>query len=133
MADPIRQALYDLLTDDAPLMAKATAVYYRQADEAEPVTYPIVIYDKMSGTPEWTFRESIDWDIWVVKGVGDASDAEEIADLLVDLLDDAQLAIAGREHYYLRRYSDVSYAENQDGQRYEHVGYMWRLATGRTP
>ena len=71
-----------------------------------------------------------DNDIWLVKGIdrSDTADlADDIASRLDALLTDGVLSISGRTQLYLRRESDIVYAEVAEGVVYRHSGSLFRL------
>ena len=89
-------------------------------------------------------------EVWLIKAIARAGDmpgenrsasdrAEWIASRVKDLLNDAKLSITGipddpvsgfpPQPLYLRRESDVEYAELSDGVVYRHCGSLYRIVT----
>jgi hypothetical protein len=94
--------------------------------------FPFVVMSKTSGVPTDTMGdpEALKDDIWLVKAVdhNTTADPAEAADARVQaLLNDASLSISGVNHLFLRRQSDVEYEEDTAGERYQHVGGLYRL------
>lgn len=127
----IRRALYQVLAADATLDGLATGgIHHRTAFQG--AAPPYVIFHRQSETAIWSMTDAIENDLWLVKGVcrgGDAGPAEDIADRVRDLLDDASLTVAGRDHLYLRHETGVDYGENDGGELYHHAGSVFRLVT----
>lgn len=130
--NPVREALNDVLSADATLAGLAPGgVHYRKAPSD--ATFPLVIFAKQDGRPDWCFDgEPLQWDLWLVKGVGQTAEAEDIAAQCAALLDNATLTITGRDHLYLRREGDVDMEEVVKGERFDHVGHIFRLVTEAT-
>lgn len=134
-ADPVRAALYSLLTGDAPLialLATPTSVYHRLAPRD--ALAPFVVFDASSWrVPTWTFAgPPVDTDVWLVKAIdrsASATAAEGIAARLDTLLNDAALTITGRALLYLRRQSGVNYGEQDGAEMFTHCGALYRLVT----
>jgi hypothetical protein len=115
-----------------PAAGYAHAIYHAQAPED--ATFPSVIFFKSSGVPTETYGspDAFDNDVWTIKAVDEnstATVAEEVAGRLITLLDDASLSISGSVLAYLRRQSDIEYAELVEGVTYHHVGSLFRLVT----
>lgn len=135
MSTELREMLVTFLEADAQLMEHATeGVWYEIADQKEDVKPPYCIVMQMPGTPlEFAFQgESQDWDVWVIKGVGQPKAAEAINKRCKELLTDAELEIEGVDVLYLRPFSVVNYSELADGERYQHVGAQYRIVNERS-
>ena len=140
-ATDVRRALYGKMAGDGPLttlLAPAPSTYgqsifYQQAPSA--AGFPYVIFNKQAGTPAYAMgpmpaARLRDNDIWLVKGIdrADTADlADDIASRLDALLTDGVLSISGRTQLYLRRESDIVYAEVAEGVVYRHSGSLFRL------
>jgi hypothetical protein len=140
MSTPIRRALYGKLAGDTTLnnlLASPPSGYSKSIfdSEAPPqATYPFLVFFKQAGTPTESFGDpdALDTDVWLVKGVdrGTSADTVEAIQARVQvLLNDATLSISGATLQYLRRESDVQYAEIRDGVTYRHAGAQYRLIT----
>ena len=144
MSVAVRRALYGKLSGDTTLTSMlgtpsprySKAIYYQDApdDIPEAAGFPYIIFQQMSGTPQYHFKQGgapVDNEIWMVKGVDrseSADGADGIADRLNVLLTDGSITISGKTQLYLRRESDLpSYSEVTDGVRYIHSGAMFRL------
>ncbi len=141
MSTPVRRALYGKMSGDTTLNGLlATApggysksIYYQVAPEG--AGFPFVVFAKQSSTPSYALADRLlDEDVWLVKGVArsesshaDADTVDAIASRLDDLLTDGTISISGRIQLYLRRESDVDYAEVEDGVIYQHAGSLYRL------
>lgn len=137
-ANATRRAIYGKLSGDTTLtnMLGAAApgytkgIYHHQAPDK--ASFPFVIISRSSSVPTEAFGKPsvFDTDVWMVKAVdrNTTSDtAEAIADRAQTLLNDANLSISGGTLMYLRRQSDIDYAELSDGTQYRHVGSLYRL------
>lgn len=137
MSVAIRRSLYGKMAGDGTLTAMlgtppagySKAIFYEQAPAG--TAFPYIIFSKQAGTPDYALGGRMtDTDVWLIKAVdrSDTADAaDNIASRLDALLTDATLSISGRTHLYLRRESDVDYAEVADGQTYRHAGSLFRL------
>jgi hypothetical protein len=135
-----RRAIYGRLAGDTtltnllgtPASGYTKNIYHQYAPPS--AAFPLVIFQKISGVAVEAFHDpsAFDTDVWSVKGVDrntSADLAESVADRLVTLLNDAPLSISGKTLMYLRRQSDVEYAEVDEGVTYHHVGSLFRLTT----
>lgn len=140
MSTATRRALYGKLSGDttlnnllgAPASGYAKSIYHQQAPET--AHFPFVVFSKSSGVPTDTFHVPgvMQNDVWMVKAVDHATSAdtaEAAAARITTLLNDATLSISGGTLLYLRRESDVDYSEVTDGERYAHVGSLYRLVS----
>ncbi len=138
MSTAIRRALYGRMSADVtlngllatPAAGFAKAIYHQQAPDK--AAFPFVIFSKSSGVPTEAMSDpsAFDTDVWLVKGVDrntTADGAEAIAIRLNALLNDGALSISGGTLLYLRRQSDVEYAEVIDGVQVKHAGALYRL------
>jgi len=143
----IRRAIYGKLAGDTTLNnllgtaapGYSKAIYFEVAPEA--ARYPLVIFQKQSGSPTYTFGApdtAIESDLWLVKAVAQdlpgssGSDAAEAAQARVAaLLNDASLSISGGALLlWLRREQDgIDFAETLDGEVYRHAGALYRLTS----
>jgi hypothetical protein len=125
--NPVRKALATVMKEDKPLMALATGgVHYKMAPQG--TVPPYVIFFKSSGIPDYAFRGyPIDQDVWLIKGVGESTVAEDIDKRLKEILDGADLTIEGKAHQDLRHISDVDFDEVVNGERIDHVGAEYKL------
>lgn len=121
--DPVRIALVDLLKADLGI---ATGVHYGVApSDAE---RPYIVIQKMDGTPLYAFDgPSLDKDVWFVKGVGSAAQAETINRRCQKLLRGTTLEIDGKENQDLRKIKDVDFVETEKGEEYHHSGAEYKL------
>jgi hypothetical protein len=137
MSVATRRAIYGKLAGDTTLNALLATppsgtsknIYYEVAREG--AQFPYVVISKQAGTPSYAFAGlAVDNEIWMVKAVDrtdDADKADAISSRLNALLTDGTISISGRKQLYLRRESDVDYAEVTDGVRYIHAGSLYRL------
>ncbi len=137
MSVPIRRALYGKLAGDttlvsllgSPATGYGKSIYYQVAPSN--AGFPYLIFSKQSGVPSYALKQkAYDDDIWLIKAI-DRSDTADTADAIASRLDalltDSTLSISGRTQLYLRRESDVDYAEIADGVVYRHAGSNFRL------
>lgn len=132
-----RRALYGKLAGDStlttllgtPATGYSQSIYYQQAPQG--ANFPYVILNKQAGTPRYALKSrAYDNDVWLIKGVDRSTSADTVDAIsarLDVLLTDASLSISGRTHLYLRRESDVDYAEVVDGKTYRHSGSTFRF------
>lgn len=127
MKNPVRQALYNLLKSSPELVAACTnGMHHKKAPRG--TQFPYLIYGRMSEVPVRTFDgPSLDKDVWMVKGVGEAEQAEGIDQLCRQLLDRATLFIAGRANLDLYRLSGFDYDETVEGEEVSHVGHEYKI------
>jgi len=126
----LRTAIFAALNADVALKALVgERIFYQAAPQGS--AYPFVIFGKQAGTPQHAFRgPAVRSDLWMAKAVDrgpSASAAEEIDAALEAVLADAELTIADAELLYLRRVSDLDYAEVRDGETFHHVGGLYRV------
>lgn len=140
MSTAIRRAVYGKLAGDTTLnnlLATPPTGYSKSIyhDEAPPAAqYPFVVFFKQAGTPTEAFGDpdAFDTDVWLVKGVDKATSADTVEAVqarVQALLNDTTLSISGATLQYLRRESDVEFAEVRDGVTYRHAGSQYRLIT----
>ncbi len=137
MSVATRRAIYGKLAGDstlngllgAPVAGYTKALYYEVAPENP--HFPYVIFQKQSGTPTYSLAsDAFDSEVWTVKGVDHSTTADAVdavATRINALLTDGTLSISGKTQLYLRRDSDLDYAEVTDGEIYRHSGAMYRL------
>lgn len=140
MSTPVRRAIYGKLAGDSTLTTMlgtaasgySQSIYHNQAPAT--ATFPYVVFSKQAGNPTESFGDpsALETDLWQIKAIArstSADIAEAAAARITVLLNDAALSISGVSLLYLRRVSDVEYAEVTDGVVYQHVGSMYRLVT----
>lgn len=140
MSTAVRRALYGRLASDTtlnnllgtPAAGYSKSIYHQEAPAD--ASYPLVIFNRQSGTPTEAFTDpsALETDVWLFKGVDrntSADNAEAVAARITALLNDATLSISGNSLLYLRRQSDLEYPETTDGVRYVHAGSLFRLVT----
>src|SRR5689334_7879655 len=129
MSIAIRRSLYGKLAGDttlnnllaSPPNGWSKSIYYQIAPQNAP--FPYVIFNKQSGIPSEAFGDpsALEDTVWLVKAVDrdtTADDAEAVAERITSLLNDTSLSISGASLLYLRRQSDVDYAEVTEGVIY---------------
>lgn len=140
--NPVRAAIYDLLSSDAGLLAlladppagEDSSVYHRRAPQAAPSPY--VIFNRQASTEVWQMADaSIENQVWLLKAVARddwPNGAEAIDERIRDLTLAETLTITGQQALCrLRRESGVSYDEPGDSPVW-HEGGLYRLWTERT-
>lgn len=140
MSTATRRAIYGKLAGDttlnnllaSPPSGWSKSIYHQIAPER--ASFPFIVINKQSGVPSEAFGDpsAYESDLWLVKVVdrsGSADTAESAAARITALLNDASLSISGASLLYLRRQSDVEYAEDIDGVVHRHVGSIFRLVS----
>lgn len=133
--DPVRVAIYEHMTADATLMALlpdgANSIWYAQADEKVPdLSMPIIIYFREPGSRQHTFDDRpTRWNPWVIKAVGNRNEADEIAARLCQIFYKVDLVPTAGEIFDLREVGDIEMTETVNGERYDHVGHIFRVAS----
>lgn len=142
MSVAVRRALYGKMSGDATLTGMlgtppsgySKAIYYQAAPKG--AGFPYIVFNKQASTPRYAIgARAYDNEVWLIKAVirssgpgGDSpDDADNIASRLDVLLTDGTISISGATQLYLRRESDVDYAETADGALYRHAGANFRL------
>ena len=141
MSVAVRRALYGKMSGDTtlngllgvPPAGYSKAIFYDVAPAG--AAFPYVIFSKQSSTPLYALSDRmLDEDVWLIKGVArseadfsTADPVDSIATRLDELLTDGTISISGRIQLYLRRESDVDYAEVEDGVTFRHAGSLYRL------
>jgi hypothetical protein len=141
MSVATRRALYGKMAGDAtltgllgtPKSGYSQAIYYERAPSG--AAFPYIVFSKQAGTPRYAMSaRAYDDDVWQIKAVGkddgvdlSADKVDNIASRLDALLTDGTISISGRTQLYLRRESDIDYAETADGVNYRHAGSLFRL------
>lgn len=131
--NPVRQAIWNALETDSGLHALATGgIFWRIAPSG--TTVPICIYQKMAGTRMYTFSgEPLHEEVYMIKGVGFADDAEDIDEYCQGLLNNLAIELDGRSLALAPiAEGDLSYGEDVEGEHYEHVGTLYRVVTERS-
>jgi hypothetical protein len=128
--NPIRVALFKLLSEDAKLKELATGgVHPKQAPNG--ATPPYIIFGNSGEGVVRTFGNgpSLDKEVWYVKGVGEVAVAEAIDARCQELLDGQELDIEGHHCHDVYRIGLIDYSENKDGERFDHVGHEYKIDT----
>jgi hypothetical protein len=130
LMNPVREAIIDRLENDATLATVATAgVHWFRAPQG--TLPPFVIVQRQAGTRMHAFDgPPIRNEVYFVKGVGFADDAEAMSERCEVLLDDYGMTVDGRD-LLLKPMpeSDVEYSEAYEGETYQHVGVNYRIET----
>ena len=131
--NPIREAIRKKLIANSALTAKlgdgSVGVYYQLAPAT--ATLPWIIFDKSPAPPIWTFAgPPLEQGDWIVKAVAsDAGTAEDIDALIRGVLNRTDVNPTGYHNQFTLAMSDINYPEVTDGERYQHVGAVYRIAT----
>lgn len=132
MRNQVKAAIYTKLAADSTLTALLSgtaAIYHRVAPQGADAPY--IVFNQQAGTPSYTMGQRA-WDelLYQVKGVTQDSSsvvAGSIADRIDTVLTDQPLSVTGGSAFYVRRSSDVDYAEVDRGEVYNHEGGLYRL------
>lgn len=132
------QAIYSALTANAALgtlLSSGSAVYLHAAPAG--AADPFVVFGKQANTPIHDFAGvALENALYRVVGVCDERyspmHAGSIAAAIDTALVDQNLSVSGFTLTYLRRDSDVDYAEVTDGRRWHHRGALYRLMADPT-
>lgn len=138
MTTTAKRGIYGKLAGDTtlnnllatPPSGYSKSIFYEAAPDS--AGYPFVLMNKQDGRPTETFGDpsAFETDIWMVKAIdrGASADvAESVQARLAALLNDAALSISGSTVMYLRRQSDMDYAEDVNGVVFHHSGSLYRL------
>lgn len=132
--NPVREALYSLLSGDAELSDLAPGgIWHRRADQEAAMPY-VVFHRQASAATMRTYQgPAARGQVWMVKGVcrgGDAQEAEEIDARVEAILEGAELTIDG-EQLLLEpmRTEDLDYGEGEADENVHNVGGLYRLVT----
>jgi len=136
--NPVRKAFNNRLVGDSDLMEMLPNgeddVYYRRPVDAG--SGPYIVFGPMSpGVDDWTFTDSMQWRVWMIKAVHYAdspTDAEDIAAAINDLFNDVDLEIENTRSLVCRRVSEIDYPETRGEDTVHHVGGQYRLLTQST-
>lgn len=113
----------------APPSGMTANIYHEVAPQGTPS--PFVVFSLSSGSDTYVFgNRAFRRQTWLIKAVGraDTHDTVETIDAAIDtLLLNGTLSIAGRDLMDVRRTSDVSYLETDDGEQIRHAGGLYRL------
>lgn len=130
--NPVREGIWNILSADSTLLGLATGgIHWREAPGG--TQPPLCIYAKQAGTRFYTFAgPPMLSEVYTVKGVGFADDAEDIDLRCQYLLDNAVITVDDRI-LLLKPMAeeDIAYGEDVDGEHYEHVGTHYRVVTER--
>lgn len=136
MADPIRVAIYNHMVGDTELMGMlpngADSIYYAQVDEKlEDTEMPVLIYFREPGSRRYTFDDKpTRWNPWVIKAVGkDRNICDDIAARLCQIFYKVELVPSEGKFFDLRESGDIEITETVNGERYDHVGHIFRVAS----
>lgn len=127
------QAIYTALVSNAPLgalLSSGTAVYLHLAPDS--ATPPFVVFGKQANTPAHDFAGvAYENALYRVVGVTGPNHSPAYAGSVASAIDsalvDRSLSMSGYTLMYLRRDSDVDYAEVTEGKRWHHRGALYRL------
>lgn len=125
--NPVRKALYNYLKNDTALVAAATGgIHHKVAPRGTKAPY--LIYGRMSEVPMRTFDgPSLDKDVWMVKAVGEAEQAEDLDRIVQQLLDRATLFIPGKVSLDVYRLQVIDFSELVEGELIHHVGHEYKV------
>jgi hypothetical protein len=126
VAPSIRTALVKTLKADGTLMGLCQGVFYGKAPQGTVVPYCIVM--KADERPDWCFDgPSLDNEVWTVKGVGAAGDAEKIDQRCRELLTKTTLKLENKTSLDCRYIHGFAYDEESGGERWDHIGAEYRI------
>jgi hypothetical protein len=129
--NPVRDAINDVLTGDTELTTLATGgIHWQMAPSKRKP--PLVIFSmSASNRTDRSFGDDgFRNEIYLVKGVGFADDAEAINERCEELLADVELSLASRSlRLAPMPEGAVSYVEETDGEEYSHEGTNYRVVT----
>lgn len=130
--NPIRTAIRQKLltsTGLTNLLSEPDAVYYQLGPSGAELPY-VVFQEQADGAPLWTMEgPPLETVAWLVKATGTVEEAENIHIEIRKALDRAELTIQGHDSLYCQRQSSVAYPETDNGQRFQHVGSIYRITT----
>lgn len=128
----IRRAIYQKITGSAAitaLLGNATSVFHEVAPPGSP--HPYVIFALSAGSDRHLFgARAFRQQTWLIKAVArtDTHDVADNIDAAIDsLLFNASITLESGELLDVRRVSDVSYLEENDGNQIRHSGGLYRF------
>ena len=126
---PLEKAIRNVLLGNAALVDRlgGERVYNRQAPPDTPFSY--VLFQWQGGGEEnVTPQESVNV-LYTVKAVStQVREALELADLVHEALQDADLVVSGWGTFWVRRESWVSYVDyDRTGRVFFHIGGVYRI------
>lgn len=126
--DPVREAISKWLAADSSLgelLSAPDAIFHRVAEGDA----PYVVFNRQAGSSIHTFGGSTESALWLVKGISRSSAkvAESIDARCQELLDMARLTAGDGRTLTIFRQSAVDYGESGDGERWDHVGSLYRV------
>ena len=135
----LETALYTKLTGDATLMGYLAGGVHNKVAKPE-TPYPYLVFQKVTGTPEYTFTERIRRSYLyqfrvIAAGAPDtgysSSDIEDALARVDTLLTDAALTVTGETLWYCRREGGMPDMTGLDnGQVLYQVGATYRIELG---
>jgi hypothetical protein len=123
----IREAILEKLEENATILA--AGIYYGLAPQGTDLPY-VLFQEFGDGDPLWTMAGPPLVTVpWLIKGVGDSSDAETLNYEIKKTLSRAVLTIDGYTNLYCNYHKTVAYSETPNGERYEHRGAIYKITT----
>ena len=127
----VDDALYDRLTGDAALTAALGTRPIVHAMQIPGGSEEFLCFGKQSGTDTYVQRQRAGRSLYyfvkmISKGLS-VKAANDICDLVDAALTDKPLTLTGWTYDYLRRVSDIEYAEETNGVNWQHVGSLYQL------
>lgn len=128
MSESVRNAIKSKLASDGTLSGLATGGIFSDMATAGAVP-PYVIFSKMDGRYDHAFRDPpLAGQLYLVKGVSRRKAESEAIDARCRaVLHRSDLNIDGHETKSVLIDHDVDYPEQSDGDRFDHVGTVYRI------
>ncbi len=124
-------ALWETLSGGATGDGEATGIYEKSPPPG--VTYPVVIYQKVVGTDEYTFgnHRTLRSVVYLVKVIDQGYDSQRAQEIMNDVDTDLHNASLDIDNYVTMscvRESDMpSYTEVAGGVMFQHEGAYYRI------
>lgn len=131
MSQALRDAIKSKLAADSVLPGLAPGGIFSDQPPANAET-PYLVFSKMDGRYQHAFRDpSLHGELYLVKGISrKKAEAEAIDTRCRAILSRiSDLNINGHETKSVLIDHDVDYAEQSDGDRFDHVGTVYRIVT----
>lgn len=130
--NPVKEAIYDLLTADAIIVGLVgTRVYHREAPRG--AVFPYIIYNRQTSTNSHYFSGNPSKEqTWQVKAIDKSAVsglAEDIDTAIDGVLHRTLLIVPNHSSSRLLRDEDIEYTERDGTDQYQHVGGIYRLVT----